>query len=282
MGEVYRAIDSQLGRNVAIKVLPGERIGDRDAGARFEREGRAIAQLTHPHICTLHDVGSDGDRAYLVMELLSGKTLAERLLVAGTGGLPIVEALGIAIDIARALAFAHRHQIVHRDVKPANIMLTATGAKLVDFGLAHLRHSDPGSVSLATETLVTAPHVVMGTVPYMAPEQLEGRADARTDVFAFGSVVSKCLRAGGRFPVRRRPPSWRRSSGASRNHFAACGPNGPLPSPESSAVASPKIPISGGKALPISPPNCNGRVTTCDRTTSSRSGMGPRQAVRIA
>ncbi len=133
MGEVYRARDTRLDRSVAIKVLPVDVVGDPQSRARFDREARAISQLTHPHICTLHDVGIEGNTPYLVMELLQGQTLADRLK---KGTLPLDDALAIAIQIADALSAAHKHGIVHRDLKPLNIMLTKAGAKLLDFGLA--------------------------------------------------------------------------------------------------------------------------------------------------
>ena len=136
MGEVYKARDSRLDRTVAIKVLPAHVATDPDLKQRFEREAKAIAALNHPHICTLHDIGSEGGTDFLVMEYLDGQTLAQRL---ENGALPLEEALQVAIAIADALDKAHRQGIVHRDLKPGNIMLTKTGAKLLDFGLAKLK-----------------------------------------------------------------------------------------------------------------------------------------------
>jgi serine/threonine protein kinase len=133
MGEVYKARDTRLDRSVAIKVLPAHLSADPDFRARFDREARVISTLSHPNICTLHDVGSDRDVDFLVMEYLEGETLAERL---ARGALPIDQVLRYAIEIAAALDRAHRSGIVHRDLKPGNIMLTKTGAKLLDFGLA--------------------------------------------------------------------------------------------------------------------------------------------------
>src|SRR3954465_9371917 len=132
MGEVYKARDTRLDRTVAIKVMPPDLADDRQFRARFDREARAISQLQHPHICTLHDVGEVDGTAFLVMELVQGQTLADRLK---KGALPLDEALKIAIDVADALSAAHKHGIVHRDLKPANIMLTRSGAKLLAFGL---------------------------------------------------------------------------------------------------------------------------------------------------
>src|SRR5687768_17577335 len=141
MGDVYRVRDTRLGRTVAIKLLNAKLSGDAISRERFEREARSIAALTHPHICTVHDVGDYEGNAFLVMELLEGHTLASRL-ARSKGGLPLDEALSIATQVAEALAFAHRHRIMHRDIKPANIMLTPTGVKLLDFGLAQLRDPD--------------------------------------------------------------------------------------------------------------------------------------------
>jgi hypothetical protein len=190
MGEVYKARDTRLDRTVAIKVLPANVATDSERRARFEREARAISALNHSHICTLHDVGDQDGTAFLVMELLEGETLAERL---ARGALPLNQALRLGAEIADALAYAHRHDIVHRDLKPGNVMLTASGVKLLDFGLAKLRSGfgplASGSGSATTETL-TEEGKLLGTVPYMAPEQIEGKeTDARTDIFALGCVL---------------------------------------------------------------------------------------------
>ena len=192
MGEVYRARDTRLDRTVAIKVLPEHVASDPDLKQRFEREAKTISSLNHPHICTLHDIGSQDGIDFLVMEYLEGDTLAQRL---EKGALPLDQALKIAIEIADALDKAHRQGITHRDLKPGNIMLTKAGAKLLDFGLAKLRK--PGTVGaegFSAATTVSEPltgeGAILGTLQYMAPEQLEGKeADARTDIFAFGAVV---------------------------------------------------------------------------------------------
>ena len=192
MGEVYKARDTRLDRTVAIKVLPEYVASDPELKQRFEGEARTISSLNHPHICTLHDVGSQDGVDFLVMEHLEGETLAERLT---KGALSLDQALRTAIEIADALDKAHRQGIVHRDLKPGNIMLTKTGAKLLDFGLAKLRPPGaPGAVGLTEAPTVSSPLTgtgsILGTFQYMAPEQLEGReADARTDIFAFGAVV---------------------------------------------------------------------------------------------
>jgi Tol biopolymer transport system component len=192
MGDVYRGRDTRLGRAVAIKLLNAELSGDAISRTRFEREARSIAALTHPHICTVHDVGDHEGNAFLVMELLEGQTLAARL-ARTKGGLPLDEALTIAAHVAEALAFAHRHHITHRDIKPANIMLTPTGVKLLDFGLALLRDRDEASGQGQTQSSLTGPLGVVGTLAYMSPEQLDGHADERSDIFAFGAVLFEML-----------------------------------------------------------------------------------------
>ena len=191
MGEVYRAKDTRLDRTVAVKVLPSELAQDPEKRQRFEREARSIATLSHPHICTLHDIGHQDGVDYLVLEYLEGETLQKKL---EKGSLPIQDVLRYAIDLAGALDKAHRQGIIHRDIKPANIMLTKSGVKLMDFGLAKL---NPETAPIANEQTeitsdkkLTAEGTIMGTFQYMAPEQLEGReADARTDIFAFGEVL---------------------------------------------------------------------------------------------
>jgi serine/threonine protein kinase len=195
MGEVYKARDTRLDRNVAVKILAAAVAADPHFRERFNREARAISQLAHPHICTLHDVGEHEGTAFLVMELLTGETLAERLT---KGALPLDEALRVAIEITGALDAAHRHGIVHRDLKPGNVMLTKGGAKLLDFGLA--KASAPAIAGVETSMLptrqanLTEPKTILGTVQYMAPEQLEGLdADARTDLFALGAVLYEML-----------------------------------------------------------------------------------------
>ncbi|MGC1830202.1 MAG: serine/threonine-protein kinase, partial [Candidatus Acidiferrales bacterium] len=191
MGEVYRARDTRLDRTVAIKVLRDHLGESAKVRERFEREARTIASLNHAHICTLHDVGREGGTDYLVMEYVEGETLAGRLR---KGALPVEQVLQYAIEIADALDKAHRKGITHRDLKPGNIMLTKSGTKLLDFGLAKLKQEMAPNAQLsqlptASEPL-TAQGTILGTLQYMAPEQLEGReADARTDIFAFGVVV---------------------------------------------------------------------------------------------
>jgi len=194
MGEVYRARDPRLGRDVAIKVLPASLAEDADRRERFEREARAASALNHPHICALYDIGRHQDTDYLVMELLDGESLEQRLT---KGPLPLDQALRIAIDLADALSKAHRQGIVHRDLKPGNVMLTRQGAKLLDFGLARVDAPPaPGSGSFlpTQQRALTQAGTVLGTFQYMAPEQLEGGdADARTDIFAFGALVYEMI-----------------------------------------------------------------------------------------
>ena len=192
MGEVYRALDTRLDRTVAIKILAGHVAADPDLRARFEREARAIAALDHPHICVVYDVGQQDGLNFLVMQHLDGETLAARIARTNTG-LPLAQALTIAIQVAHALDRTHRAGITHRDLKPANIMLTKAGAKLLDFGLAKLRGQVvPISMSSMTRlpTPGTATGTILGTMHYMAPEQVEGKdADARSDIWALGAVL---------------------------------------------------------------------------------------------
>ena len=187
MGEVYKATDTRLNRTVAIKILPPH-LSDGEMKARFDREAQTIASLSHANICTLHDVGADGQHNYLVLEFLEGETLADRL---ARGAAPLTEALTIAIAIADALDKAHRQGVIHRDLKPANVMLTKSGPKLLDFGLAKWTTSEQdGLGAMPTRADVTAKGTMLGTLQYMAPEQIEGReADVRTDIFAFGALL---------------------------------------------------------------------------------------------
>ena len=190
MGEVYKAADTRLNRTVAIKVLPAQFSDSAEMKQRFEREAQTIAALNHPHICTLYDVGRQEHADFLVMEYLEGETLAQRLT---RGAIPLDEALKIAIEIADALDKAHGQGVTHRDLKPGNVMLTQSGAKLLDFGLAKLKQQPQASRTATprpTASDTTTPGTILGTMQYMAPEQLEGKeADARTDIFAFGALV---------------------------------------------------------------------------------------------
>ncbi len=195
MGEVYRARDTRLDRTVAVKILPAHLSDNPEAKQRFEREARAISSLNHPNICTLHDVGHQNGTDYLVMEFLEGETLADRL---ARGPLPPEQVLKYGIEICEGLEKAHKTGVVHRDLKPGNIMLTKTGAKLMDFGLAKATTASAPPASSLTMTLsgpsaeqpLTARGTLVGTFQYMSPEQLEGKeADARSDIFALGAVL---------------------------------------------------------------------------------------------
>jgi len=194
MGEVYRARDTRLDRHVAIKVLSPDAASDPRGRARFAHEARAIARLSHPRICALHEMGHHDGVDFLVMEYLEGETLGARLR---KGPMPLTQAIRTAVEIAEALAAAHAQGIVHRDLKPSNVMLTAGGAKLLDFGLARLRAPAVQGLSPASPAFFsshTATGLIAGTLPYMAPEQLEGNeVDARADIFAFGAVLYEMI-----------------------------------------------------------------------------------------
>jgi Tol biopolymer transport system component len=198
MGEVFRATDTRLGREVAIKVLPQHLSAHPEVRARFEREAKTISSLNHPNICTLFDVGREGDTDYLVMELVEGETLSQRL---EKGALSAADVLKIGAQIADALDRAHRAGVVHRDLKPGNVMLAKSGAKLMDFGLARANaaggpvSASGASMSALTQhptvaSPLTAEGAIVGTFQYMSPEQLEGReADVRSDLWALGCVL---------------------------------------------------------------------------------------------
>ncbi len=198
MGEVYRARDSRLGREVAVKVLPQHLSSNPEVRARFEREAKTVSSLNHPHICVLHDVGREGDTDYLVMELIDGETLTARL---ERGPMSTAEVFKIGSQVADALDRAHRAGVVHRDLKPGNVMLTRSGAKLMDFGLAR-GAGMAGSAGESGATIgaltqsptvaqpLTAEGTIIGTFQYMSPEQLEGKeADVRSDIWAFGCLL---------------------------------------------------------------------------------------------
>jgi eukaryotic-like serine/threonine-protein kinase len=185
-GEVYKARDTRLDRFVAIKVLPAHLSARPELRERFEREARTVSSLNHPHICTLYDIGKQDGTDFLVMAFLEGETLAARL---SKGPLPLADALRCAVEIADALDKAHRQGVVHRDLKPGNIMITKSGSKLLDFGLAKLKSSPRPDIE-ASDMLtrggpsnLTAQGTILGTLQYMPPEQLEGiEADARADI----------------------------------------------------------------------------------------------------
>ncbi|HUB01054.1 MAG TPA: protein kinase [Terriglobales bacterium] len=244
MGEVYRAKDTRLDRTVAVKILPVHLSSNVEAKQRFEREARAISSLSHPNICMLFDVGHQNGTDFLVMEYLEGETLADRLR---KGPLPADQVLKYGIDICEGLEKAHKSGVIHRDLKPGNIMLTKSGAKLMDFGLAKSTPSQqpPPSSSLtmtisgpSADSPLTAQGTVVGTFQYMAPEQLEGKeADARSDIFALGAVLYEM--ASGR----------RAFSGKSQASIVAA------------ILASDPQPISA--VQPMSPPALDRVVRTC-------------------
>lgn len=243
MGEVYRARDTRLDRTVAVKILSAHLSSNADAKQRFEREARAISSLNHPNICTLHDVGHQDGADFLVMEYLEGETLADRL---SKGPLPPEQVLRYGIEICDGLEKAHKHGVIHRDLKPGNVMLTKSGAKLMDFGLAKATADEPPPSSSLTMNLsgpsagqpLTVRGTVLGTFQYMAPEQLEGNeADARSDIFALGAVLYEM--ASGR----------RAFTGNTQASIVA------------SILASDPQPISA--VQPMSPPALDRVVKTC-------------------
>jgi len=195
MGEVFRAVDTRLERTVAIKILPPQLSNDLARKQRFEREAKTISSLNHPHICVLYDVGHQDGTDYLVMECLEGETLAKRL---EKGPIPLEQVLKFGAQIADALDKAHRSGVVHRDLKPGNIMLTPTGAKLLDFGLAKpvvaLTTGATLTAAATPTTPVTQEGTILGTFQYMSPEQIEGKElDGRSDIFSLGAVLYEML-----------------------------------------------------------------------------------------
>src|SRR5262245_41006170 len=197
MGEVYRARDTRLGRDVAIKILSPQLSNDPDRLRRFEQEARAAGVLNHPNVMMIHDVGATDGLHYVVSELLEGETLRDRLR---SGPLPVSRAIEYALQIVRGLAAAHARAIVHRDLKPENLFITTDGlVKILDFGLAKLLGDEAGGDD-ATVAIGTRPGTVWGTMGYMSPEQLRGLpTDHRTDLFAFGVVLHEMLTGRGPF-----------------------------------------------------------------------------------
>src|SRR5579859_3622308 len=201
MGEVYCARDTRLERTVAIKILPAQVSSDPVRKQRFEREAKTISSLNHPHICVMHDIGHHDGIDYLVMEFVEGETLAKRL---EKGPLPLEQVLKYGAQIADALDKAHRSGVVHRDLKPGNIMLTPAGAKLLDFGLAKPVSPLVTGVTLtaaAKTSPVTEQGMIVGTFQYMSPEQVEGKeVDGRSDIFSLGAVLYEMLTGQRAFP----------------------------------------------------------------------------------
>src|SRR6266571_4072988 len=196
MGEVYLAEDTKLNRRVAIKLLQQDLIGDEDARKRLVQEAQAAASLDHPNICAIHEVGEAEGQCFIVMQFVEGEMLAERV----NAGLTLEQTLDIAIQIADALSEAHSRGIVHRDLKPQNIMISTSGrVKVLDFGLAKFSRPDALLDSQAGTMAMTAPGVLIGTIPYMSPEQLEGKpADSRSDIFSVGVILFEMVT--GRHP----------------------------------------------------------------------------------
>jgi serine/threonine protein kinase len=195
MGEVYRAHDTRLDREVAVKVLPESLTADPDRLRRFEQEARAAAALNHPNILAVYQMATHQGVSYMVSELLEGETLRERLK---RGPIPLRKAIDYAVQIAHGLAAAHDKGIVHRDLKPDNLFVTKDGrVKILDFGLAKLAKPRDDSGGEATITQGTEPGIVMGTVGYMSPEQVRGKiADHRSDIFAFGTILYEMVTQG--------------------------------------------------------------------------------------
>ena len=209
MGEVYRARDRRLSREVAVKILPKDVLRDSDGFARFVEEARAASALNHPGIVTIHDFGEEDGQPYIVMELIEGESLRQRLVY---GPVSSKETAALGAQIAEALAAAHEKGIVHRDLKPANVVVTPEGrAKVLDFGLARRsvpRTSRPED-TVATRMKETAAGLVVGTVDYMSPEQVRGDAvDGRSDIFALGTLLFELLSGRPPSPVRRPPTRW--------------------------------------------------------------------------
>ena len=251
MGEVYQAHDTKLGRDVAIKVLPEAFAHDADRLSRFQREAKLLASLNHPNIATIHGLEDSNGTSYLVMELVPGETLAER--IKRDGAVPVEEALTIAKQIAEALEAAHEKGIIHRDLKPANVKLTPEGkVKVLDFGLAKAFAGDTSTEDIGNSPTLsmaaTMQGVILGTAAYMSPEQAKGKAvDKRTDIWAFGAVLYELLTGKPAFQgedvgdilaeVVKAEPDWSRLPEATPRdtHTVASLP------PERSASAHPRL-----------------------------------------
>jgi serine/threonine protein kinase len=199
MGEVYRARDTRLGREVAVKILTQDAAADDDRLRRFISEAKTVSALNHPNILTLHEIGESPQGPYLVTEVVEGETIRQRM---ARQNIPLSEALDLAAQTADGLAKAHEAGIIHRDIKPENLMVTRDGyVKILDFGLAKLRKQEDSTI-VGSDPTMTAAGILVGTPAYMSPEQLHGLpADARSDLFALGVVLYEMV--GGRNPFRR-------------------------------------------------------------------------------
>ena len=318
MGEVYRATDTSLGREVAIKMLPPDVAGDEERLARFRREAHLLASLNHPNIGAIHGLEEAKGKPFLVLELVEGEDLKQRL---DKGAIPVDEALEIATQIAEALEEAHEKGIVHRDLKPANVMLTPEGkVKVLDFGLAKAYAVEAASGSMPdlsqSPTLAhtgTAAGLILGTAAYMSPEQARGKpVDKRTDMWAFGVLLWEMLTGGRSFPARPSPTRWRRSSKETwigkrsprrcRQAFDGCSGaasrgipkrgSGTLPTPASSSGRPPgrksrggRPPVTrrsdgvGGGRGPLVQPSCS---SPSPWEPQPRSGRAARKEVRTS
>jgi serine/threonine protein kinase len=218
MGEVYRARDTRLGREVAIKILPGSLHPDRRRIERFEQEARSASALNHPNIVTIYELGEVDGTSYISMELVEGEAVRELL---ASGSIPLPKVIQIAAQIADGLAKAHSAGIVHRDLKPENVMVSRDGlVKILDFGVAKLAPG-PGAETLDTRPLRTLPGTVMGTLEYMSPEQASGlEVDFRSDQFSFGSVLYEMLTGKPAFHRGSMARPWRPSCGTSWSRSA--------------------------------------------------------------
>ena len=246
MGEVYRARDARLGREVAIKVLPSAVASDPDRRQRFEQEARSASALNHPNILTIYDIGEVDGTVYIAMELIEGRTLRE--LVASAEPLPSKRLLDLAVQIGDGLAKAHSAGIVHRDLKPENVMVSKDGfAKILDFGLAKLTETaqQDGSVLPTAVAPGTVPGTVMGTVGYMSPEQASGHSvDFRSDQFTLGSILYEMATGRRAFQKKTGPRRSPRSFARSPSPCSRPRPEPRLPCGGSSSAASPRTPRS--------------------------------------
>jgi len=272
MGEVWRGKDTRLDRSVAVKLLPPGFAQDDERRQRFEREAKTISSLNHPHICTLFDVGHEGDAHFLVMELLEGESLAERLQ---KGPLPLDQVVKFGAQVADALDAAHKQGIVHRDLKPGNVMLTKAGAKLLDFGLARSGagiSGVSGSTALPTEAKpLTSVGTVLGTFQYMAPEQLEGaEADRRTDIFALGALLYEMATARRAFEGKSKTSLIAAILSTQPPPISSIQPVMPRRSTTSSRSAWRRTRTTAGRAPTTSRASCAGSATPARRRACPR------------